>query len=365
MNPALTPDIQEVMGAVHYRPAVSLIMPFEPKIGLKAELSYALKVAVDKTEEEILDNYPNEKGRIVIEKLKNIVKQLNFSSNKKSIAIYVSPVFEKVVYLDIPVEEKIIIDESFEIRDLVYSKKQVHKYLVVQLSGKESKVFLGNTESFLRLATHTPESAYAYINDAPEKVANFSDPSERREIILDKFLMGVDKGLGTILNSYPLPVFIMGAERTMGHFRKITRHENSIVAFIQGNYEDANSSQLAATLKPYVSEWQNSCQKDLLAQLEEAASQKKMVSGIKEVWKEAMNRKGRLLLVEKNYMVAAQRGSHESSIHTSGKSSNSFSDIKDAVDDVIEKVLENGGDVEFVENGLLADQHRIALILYY
>lgn len=365
MNPALTPEIQEVMGAVHYRPAVSLIMPFEPKIGLKAELSYALKLAVDKAEEEILDNYPNETGRIVVEKLKNIVKQLNFSSNKKSIAIFVSPVFEKVVYLDIPVEEKIIIDESFEIRDLLYSKKQLHKYLVVQLSGKECRVFLGNSESFLRLATHTPESVYAYVTDAPEKVSNFSDPSERKEIILDKLLMGVDKGLGSILNSYPLPVFVMGAERTLGHFKKTTRHANSIVAFIQGNYEDASSSQLAATLKPHVNEWQNARQKDLLLQLEEAANQKKLASGIKEVWKEAVSRKGRLLLVEKNYMVAAQRGSHETSIHTGGKSQNSFSDIKDAVDDVIEKVLENGGDVEFVENGLLANQHRIALILYY
>ena len=39
--------------------------------------------------------------------------------------------------------------------------------------------------------------------------------------------------------------------------------------------------------------------------------------------------------------------------------------IKDAVDDVIEKVLENGGDVEFVEEGLLNDYQQIALIQYY
>ena len=39
--------------------------------------------------------------------------------------------------------------------------------------------------------------------------------------------------------------------------------------------------------------------------------------------------------------------------------------IKDAVDDVIENLLENGGDVEFVDEGVLVAYRHIALILYY
>ena len=35
------------------------------------------------------------------------------------------------------------------------------------------------------------------------------------------------------------------------------------------------------------------------------------------------------------------------------------------IDDIIEKVLESGGDVEFVESGLLNEYHHIALIHYY
>ena len=100
-------------------------------------------MAADKVEQELLENYPDEMGFLVMHKLRAIIKNLNFNTHKKSIAIYVSPVFEKVLYLDIAVEEKIIIDESFEIRDLVYSKKQLHKYLVLLLSGKESRMYLG------------------------------------------------------------------------------------------------------------------------------------------------------------------------------------------------------------------------------
>ena len=39
--------------------------------------------------------------------------------------------------------------------------------------------------------------------------------------------------------------------------------------------------------------------------------------------------------------------------------------IKDAVDDIIEKVLASGGDVEFVDEGILKDYNKIALIEYF
>jgi hypothetical protein len=44
---------------------------------------------------------------------------------------------------------------------------------------------------------------------------------------------------------------------------------------------------------------------------------------------------------------------------------NPYSYIRDAVDDIIEKVLEYGGDVEFVDSGLLKQYDRIALVQYW
>jgi hypothetical protein len=86
---------------------------------------------------------------------------------------------------------------------------------------------------------------------------------------------------------------------------------------------------------------------------------------MRDVWREAMHQKGRLLVVEKNYMYAAQHGSKEDIIYKTVEPYNKFSYIKDAVDDVIEKVLENGGDVEFVDESVIKDYHHIALVQYY
>ena len=85
MNTTITPEIKEVMNALHYRPAVSIILPFEPKMGLKTELAYALKQAVDKVERELTQNYPPEIGKTLMLKLRSIIKGLDFNMNKKSV----------------------------------------------------------------------------------------------------------------------------------------------------------------------------------------------------------------------------------------------------------------------------------------
>jgi Bacterial archaeo-eukaryotic release factor family 3 len=365
MNLTVTQEIKEVIEAVHYRPTVSLIMPFEPKMSLKTELIHSLKTAADKVERELLENYPGELGMLVMQKLRAIIKDLNFNTHKKSIAIYVSPVFEKVLYLDISVEEKIIVDESFEIRDLVYSKKQLHKYLVLLLSNKISRIYLGNTETFVRIVSDTPESVSAYINDVPERLANFSDKSDWKEIIMDKFLHHIDNSLDIILNAYRLPLFVLGTEKVLGHFKKLSKHTAAVIDYVHGNYEEASLPELKKILEPHVADWKIVMQKDLLNQLDEAAGSKKLVVGMRDVWREATSHKGRLLVVEKNYMFPAQHGGSEDIIYKATEPYNKFSYIKDAVDDVIEKVLENGGDVEFVDKEVLKDYDHIALVKYY
>jgi len=366
MNKAITtPEISEVMEALHYRPAISIILPFEPKMKSKTELIHSLKIATDSVEKDLMENYPDEMSILVMRKLRAIINGLNFNSYKKSIAIYVSPVFEKVLYLDIPVEEKIIVDESFEIRDLVYCKKQLHKYLVLLLSSNGSRMYLGNSAVFVRIVSNTPESVSAYENEPPERVANFSDKAERKEIMMHKFLQQVDNTLDIILNAYHLPLFVLGTDRILGHFKKMTKHARAVVEYVEGNYEDTSLPDLQEKLEPYIADWQKVKQKDLLNQLEEAAGKKKLAFGMRDVWREAMSRKGRLLLVEKNYMYAAERGSSDEIIYKAIEPYNKFSYIKDAVDDVMEKVLENGGDVEFADEDLLKDYQHIALIQYY
>ena len=357
---------QQIVNVVKYLPGVSVIMPFEPKMMLKGELEHRLKLAYKKVEKELRANYTEEKAEPVLAKLHSLIRGLDYGTYKKSIGIFVSPLVEKVYYLDIPVEEKIIIDESFEIRDLIHSKKEIHKYLVLVLSGERSRIFLGNTTQFVRLVSNMPHHIAANKNDAAEKAGNFSDPAHRKEVLLEKFLRHVDSGLGIILKAYSLPLFVMGSDRTLGHFKKVTHHKRYVTDYIHGNYEDAGEMAIRYAIAPHVADWKKVIQNDLLLKLDAAMGARKLAIGIQDVWKNACRGKGRLLVVEKNYMVAARHGNHDELIEENelAVTGNSLF-LKDAVDDVIEIVLASGGDVVFVDVCLLEDYNHIALIEHY
>ncbi|MGZ5134685.1 MAG: baeRF3 domain-containing protein, partial [Flavitalea sp.] len=232
-------------------------------------------------------------------------------------------------------------------------------------SGSRSQIYLGNTIQFLRIVSNTAENIDAVRNDTPERVGIFSDPAERKEIMLDKFLHHVDNGLGHIVKAYALPLFVMGTDRIIGHFRKITHHSDRVINYIHGNFEDATEAEIREAIAPYVADWKKIKQDDLLLQLDAAMGAKKLTTGIQEVWKEATCKKGRLLVVEKNYMYPAQLGDGKEIIYPKDETIHTSFFIKDAVDDIIEKMFEGGGDVEFVDEGVLKDYQRIALIKYY
>ena len=365
MHSALTESFAEVLTATKYLPCISLIMPFEPKMGLKKELDYKLKIAADKIEKELEANYPAEKTLPVLKKLHKVINELNYNTHKKTIAIFISPLIEKVYYLDMPVEEKIIIDESFEIRDLIYSKKEIHKYLLAVLSSKWTKIYLGNTIHFIRVTSNVPDNIEAYKNDIGEKIANFSDENKRKEILLDKFLMHTDNGLSLLLNAYKLPLFVMGTTKTLGHFKSITHNSKHVIDYIPGNFEEKTEAEFHSTMTPYLNNWKIVLQKRVKNQIEDAMDHKKLAVGIQEVWKAASQKRGRLLIVEKNYIYPAQLGSSLENISKKDDVVKNAFYIKDAVDDIIEKVLSSGGDVEFVDEGILKDYNKIELIEYF
>ncbi len=365
MKTELSPQIVDLIQAVHYRPAISIIMPFEPKMKVKGELTQQLKFISDRVQKEIRKNYEDDLAELVLKKLKTIIKTINYSTYKKSIAIFVSPVFEKVLYLDIPVEEKVIIDESFEIRDLVLARKEMQQYLVMALNGKSSKIFLSDSTHFAPVKIDMAEHMENFQPDLPQRVANFSDPTEEKEIQLKKFLHYADNGLQSILQAYPLPVLLMGTDKVLGYFRSISKNEKHIVSYIHGNFSDVSGPELAEIIEPYIKDWKKIKMKAQIQRLEEAAGAGKLAKGIKQVWKEVNEHRGKLLLVEKDYRVSAEHGGNQGEISLLKEPYNKFSYIRDVVDDLIEKVLEGGGDVEFVENGMLIDYDRVALIQYY
>ena len=328
-------------------PSVSIFMPFNPKMEMKNKLLFSLSEMTDRAISELQNKYPGEMSSLLIYKLKTIIKKLDFNTHRKSVAIFISPVFEKIYYLNIDIEKKVIVSESLQINDLLFAKKQSKQFHILLLNKKESRLFLSDTNSSIKIALDT-------------LMSNHNDPSVT-EIETKKFLQYLDDSLGNILKHEMLPVFVTGDKNLVEQFKNMTKNSEAIIEYVTGDFEEYSLKDLKQLLAPYTNNWQKIKQENLLARLKDAARKNALVFGRENVQREVMNRKGQMLLVEKQYLHYAVR---ENSFvdFTVPKTYNKFSCIKNPIDEMIEKALEKGGNVELVSNGFLQEYAPVVLI---
>ncbi|MEO8860712.1 MAG: hypothetical protein ABI358_04775, partial [Ginsengibacter sp.] len=120
--------------------------------------------------------------------------------------------------------------------------------------------------------------------------------------------------------------------------------------------------EISRVLDHFISRWEKVKLQHLLKQVEKAKIQNKLATGIREVLEAAIQNKGKLLILEKNFKDNLVKTENYKSFFKPDFTSNNSFFIKDEVDQILEQVFESGGDVEFVEEGALKNFNRIVLI---
>jgi len=292
---------KDIMGRVPMPPAVSILLPVHPVSSSHTELQHRLKVALENARHQLLQNYPVDTALAVMERLVRLEDQLDYTTWHKSIALFASPHLGRLCYLDTPVKERTTIGDTFAIRDLVADSKELRQYLILLLSDKECRFYLAAEDRLERLKTGAPAEVFAYVNEKPERVANFTDPGDRKSIVMDKFLRHMDEELTRVLSLHPLPVFLLGPEKVIGHFKAHSRHLPHIAAYVQGNYIDIPESQLRPLVQPHLEAWQKNHQQSILSLIRKAVDDNRLSTGITALGADTANKNGRLLVVEKGY----------------------------------------------------------------
>ena len=233
--------------------------------------------------------------------------------------------------------------------DLLRCKKRQKEFLALLLENEASEMYYGNDKTINLIKLNT---ATDILNEV-----GFNEKGEER---LGEFLKRIDKGLSLVLKAYDLPVFVIGPEKVLSKFSDITLNREKLVAFIHERMIYASEQNILNKLQPYIENWQKIRQQSILQQIEKAAADNKLLRGMDEILSANSLKNAKLLLVEENLSFALQEkifnGSEDNTILP-----NPFYKAN-VMEEVIEKVLENGGDGDYVENNLLKHYGGIALI---
>ncbi|HEV2354996.1 MAG TPA: hypothetical protein VGR89_12175 [Puia sp.] len=333
-------------------PRVAIVMPYDPKMSPGRVCEARQKMLLGKLERDLMNRYSSDLALPVIRKIQQAFKGLNGATHKSSVAIFAEGGNVNVLYMDIPVKETVVVDRSFAVKDILNCRLDGKEYLVMTLTARQSRVFLGLGGEYRIIKSNSPQNVFAYLNEVPTRTGNFSDPADRRQVMLDKFLRHMDEGLAAILQAYPAPVFVVGDPRVTGHFGKLTRHSKNIVAYV--HYDSANDDEARwkEAICPYLADWEKLRRQHTLQLVEKAVDSGRLATGIGEVSRQARAHNSRLLVVEEGY---------------SGTDSSPVKGfyVTDAVDQAIWQVLANGGKVEWVDKGALGAMGHIALVGLY
>jgi hypothetical protein len=347
-------------------PAISILVPTHPqypKNNIDREHMIAL---LSQAEEQLHRLYHKEKVEQMMEKLHRMVNSINFSALSQGLAIYVSPHIEKMINLPFEVTEKVIVDDSFEIRDLLYAAKLNKQFLVVMISQNKVKTFFGYGN--IMMPVHykdMPDNVKDVTNEHSAPGWDYFDSKTWDEKNLHNYLHFIDDVIERETRNADYPVIVMGDPKQLGYLQHHTHNAKKIIGYVEGNYEHANLADIRKKVDPFLVKYAAEDELKAFDLLYQAVSKENFVAGITEVWRAAAETRGRLLLVEKDFRVSARFGDDNYTIIVDEEVEKTRNRIADAVDDVIELVLKNNGNVVFVENGKLKDYNGIALVTRY
>ncbi len=358
-------QVQTLVGKKTF-PAVSVILPVHPQYpGIKDDL-HRLEGIVREVDTKLHSLYSNEKCKIILDKLKNAVNHLPVNHLSKTVVIYVSEEMEKYIALPFHVSEKVIIDNSFELRDLIYSAARNVDFMALIIAQNSVNTLVCNTTSSeTTTLDNMPDNRRDVMNQHSLPGKEYADLQAFKEKNIHNYLHFIDEVISKELKNSNLPVVVFGDIKILSYFKSHTHNTDRIIGYVDGNYEHANPQEIRRRAEPVIlAELQRKEQKALNT-LMDAVSRNTFASGIVDVWRAIEEGRGKLLLVEKDYCIKARRGNDSFTILLDDSPNNPHNIIRDAVDDVIETILRKSGEVMFFENGVLSSYDRIALITHY
>jgi len=313
-------------------------------------------------------------SEIMLARLDELSSQFNPDNAMNGIGLFISPSVAEVVHFPFPVNEKILLDKNFETRDLFYLKQLMSPYYVLSLGKKAVRLFAAQGDQFIEIKDgHLPmefEEQYEYERASMGTSFGFSrkgfekDKSAILKLRIESFFKEAGSHLATYVNKNNHPLIVAGTKDLVAEFRSHFTFDKKIAGEVIGSFKDENLFTLRTKAFASLIKHQKEEIKNKITEFIEKDTLRHLAKGIQEVWQAAHEGRGLTLLVEKEYSQRTYLRDGDPLLHLQAPKGK-YTLVPDAVDEIIETVVEKGGKVLFTEKNKLKVFDSIALLLRY
>jgi hypothetical protein len=232
-------------------------------------------------------------------------------------------------------------------------KLTTHYYVLV-LGERTSRLYEAFRDTLIDIRNKAFPIESSVVGPGPD------DPASDSGRLLE-FIRTADRHFEHYLRQDPLRLVVVGEKKHLAIFDTVTVHRDALLGSVEGDYAAASPHDLGKIVWPIVKKVMAGTNGKAMHDLETAESSRNVASGIDAVAHLAGSGTGDTLFVEEDYHM---KGGIRETDHSLIKAEDLDiqESIDDAVDAIIEKVLDKGGSVVFLGSGSLARLRRIALV---
>jgi len=345
-------------------PSVSLIAPTHSTAPANQKDPIVVKNLMAKGLERLHAEFSKRDAAAVVQNLNKLIAQIDWEHLQEGLALFASKKGATAIQVPFKVKPRFVIDETFATRDLVFTLNRAPRYRVLALGEKPTRLFEASTNSLVEVRqkpfpmTHKgPGGATRLPGGQGINRSAVRDESHR------EFFRKVDAAVASLQKEDPLPIVVVGVDRFLAFSQEVTTDPDSIIGLVAGSHDSTSPSALGKLVWPVFQAGSTLKRTKALTRLAEAVKLNRHASGVIQVWRAAFDKRVQTLLVEADFEYPADRSeTGDQLLPYTGKGAGS---LDDAVDEIIESVLADGGEVFFYEPGMLDLHQQIAAVLRY
>jgi len=233
--------------------------------------------------------------------------------------------------------------------------KPTTHYYVLSLSEHTSRLYEAFRDTLIDIRNKEFPIESSVGMSAPGELARGNSP-------LRESIRTADRHFDHYFRQDPLRLVVAGDKKSLAIFGSVTSHQDFVTGTVEGDFAATSPHDLGKIVWPIVKEVMAGTTRRAMHDLDAAESSQNVASGIDAVAHVAGSGRGGTLFVEEDYRL---KGGIRETDHSliMPKDLDILDVIDDAVDAIIERVLERGGRVVFLGSGSLTKLQRIVLVM--
>lgn len=346
-------------------PSITITLPTHRTFPDNKQDPILLDDLIKQARERLLAEFKEDEVQDLLGRLDELAAQIDHQYNKDGLVLFVSREVSSFHRLPFSVEPRVVVDETFYTRDLVFALNRSQPYWLLALSEKTTRLFHGTRSDLFEIVGGGFPMNYEGPGHTEPLPGGFGiEPSKRFEAYLERYFRDVDEAFDAHWKEDQIPLVVAGVEPHLAMFRQVSQHSDHIIATLLGSYDETPVHELGEKAWEVVQQALDQRRRTYLEKLEEAVSGNYYNSTIGEAWRAVKEGRAMVLLVEKDFHQAGRLDDDGYLLYVADDPE-APGVIDDAVDDLIEMMVAQGGEVVFVENGDLEKHQGVAVINRY